>query len=100
MELLQQLGHFEPADPEVLDRTADALLVLAGDEERRAVASVNGRSGRVMRLVQGTDTNRGPASPTPGRTDGSRRRRWVTRVAAAVLVVSATDGTDMLLHPR
>ncbi len=100
MELLEQLGRVEPADPEVLDRTADALLVLAGDEERRAVASVNGRSGRVMRLVQGTDTNRGPASPTPGRTDGSRRRRWVTRVAAVALVVGVAGGTNVLLHPR
>ena len=100
MELLEQLGRVEPADPEVLDRTADALLVLAGDEERRAVASVNGRSGRVMRLVQGTDTNRGPASPTPGRTDGSRRRRWVTRVAAVALVVGVAGGTELLSQPH
>ena len=99
MELLQQLGRVEPADPEVLDRTADALLVLAGDEERWATAGLNGTSGRVVQLVQGTDTNRGPASRAAGRT-GVSRRRWVTRVMAAVLVVGAAAGTDMLLHPR
>ena len=99
MELLEQLGLVEPADPEVLDRTAEALLVLAATEERRSTACATGSSGRVMRLVRVADASRGPASRPAGPTDVSRRRRWVVRVAAVALVVGAAGGTGVLLQP-
>ncbi|MHB1929592.1 MAG: hypothetical protein ACYDEN_06220 [Acidimicrobiales bacterium] len=99
MELLEQLGRVEPAAPEVLDRTAGALLALAGAEERPTATATEG-TGRVAQLLRPTGTNRRCASPPAWHTDGSPRRRWgagaAVATAAAVAVVVVLVGTNAI----
>jgi len=100
MELLKQLGCVEPADQEVLARTADALLELAAAEKRRPTVGVTAPFGRVVRLIRGPDVAGGPVSPSADRADGShRQRRWVARVAALGVLVAAAGGAGTLLEP-
>lgn len=66
IELLEQLGRVEPADPDVLNRTADALWALAVAESQGAGVSVSERS---------TVLTRQRATNRPGRSFGIRCRR-------------------------
>jgi hypothetical protein len=102
MELLEQLGCVEPADHEVLARTADALLELAAAEKRRPTVGVTAPFGKVVRLIGGSDVAGGPVSPSADRAGGShrqRQRRWVVRVAALAVLVAAAGGAGVLLEP-
>jgi hypothetical protein len=102
MELLKQLGCVEPADQEVLARTANALLELAAAEKRRPTVGVTAPFGRVVRLIGGSDVAGGPVSSSADRADGShrqRQRRWVARVAALAVLVAAAGGAGVLLEP-
>lgn len=102
MELLEQLGCVEPADQEVLARTADALLELAAAEDRRPTVGVTAPVGRVVRLIRGSDPAGGPVSPSADRADGARhqrQRRWVARAAAVAVLAGVAGGAGVLLEP-
>ena len=92
VELLEQFGRVEPPDPNVLNRTADALLALASAEERGSEVGTRNdrrsrRSGR--KAIVHADLN-----SRSGVLAGSRRRRMILGgvsgiAAAAVLFVAA-----------
>jgi hypothetical protein len=98
VELLEKLGRVESPDPDVLERTADVLSALAAGEAKLPVAAVRGGASEIAPLRQAIKTDHHPRSVQ--REGKSRRRRWVVRSAAAVVVlVGAASGVSVLLRP-
>ena len=97
VELLERLGRVEPADPDVLKRTADVLSALAA-AEGESLFAVTGGASKVTPLRQPVETDGQPRAAQREAT--SRRSRWLMRSAAAVLVlVGAASGASLLLRP-
>jgi hypothetical protein len=82
IELLERLGHVEPAEPEVLNRTAVALLALATIEQEEPEASTAEDFDGIVRGFRGVGIASSSSSST--HPDGLRRRRRRVFGGAAV----------------
>lgn len=97
VELLEKLGCVESPDPDVLERTANVLSALGAAEAGLPVA-VTGGANEIAPLRQIIKPDHDPRSAQ--REGKSRRRRWVVRPAAAVVVLAgAGTGAGLLLWP-
>jgi hypothetical protein len=85
IERLEQLGRVEPADPDVLNRTADALWALAAAESQGAGVHVSERSTMMTRSLRRTGLVGRSASAAVSRP--RRYRRPGICIAAAAIVL-------------
>ena len=89
LQLLEEVARVEPVDPDVLERTADALRVAAALDARGD--TVDTRSAPDLRR---------PASPP--RSFGRRPGRWRLRTlqgAAIIVVVGLAIGLTAVSRP-
>jgi len=87
IELLEQLGRVEPADPAVLDRTADALWALAAAESQEA----RSRASEPSPVLRGSARRIGVVdrlAPTAGGRSRRYRRLGIGAVGAAVVLLT------------
>jgi len=95
IEFLEQLGRVEPADPDVLNRTADALWALAAAESQGAGARVSERSTMTVRSVRRTGLV-GPSASVAIARPRRYRRRGIC-IAVAIVLVTGIFVSDTLL---
>jgi len=95
IELLEQLGRVEPADPDVLNRTADALWALAVAESQGAGVSVSERSTVLTRSVRRTGLAGRSASGAVARPRRGRRL-GICMAAAAIVILTGIFLLDPL----
>ncbi|HEY5024226.1 MAG TPA: CU044_5270 family protein [Acidimicrobiales bacterium] len=100
IELLEQIGVVEPADPEVLDRTAEAVLAVAATEARHGEKATSENGAELFSMRRGVELVRASNSASNKRLRGNRSRGyWLTRVAAVVIVAGAAGGVSTLVQP-
>jgi hypothetical protein len=100
-QLLESLGAVEPADPEVLDRTAATLRAAAASElQKKAPIGTAAVATTTTTDLESAAKRDASIAAAPGkRQSGPRSHRWLVRAAAVVVVVGATAGTSVLLRP-
>jgi hypothetical protein len=90
LDLLAQLGHVEPADPDVLQRAADRFLA-ASAEQREGAGSI---------ASAGLDAPGAKAARMRARIPGSGRHAWLAAATAAVAAAVIGVALAVTPHPR